>query len=310
MTTLLLTHPSFLGHEPGPYHPERPDRLRAMLAALDDPAFAGLDRAEAPLATTEQLDARSSAGLRPGDPRRPARRPASMSMIDGDTVMSQGSAEAALRAAGAAVAGVDAVMERQGRQGLRRRAPARPSRHARHSRRLLPVQQRRDRRAPCPGAVRRRAGRDPRFRRPSRPRHAGRGRGRPVAVLRLDPPVSALSRHRRRRASAASTATSSTCRCRPGAGSAEFRAAWSEHHPAGARPLRARAGHRLGRLRRPRRRSAGPARSSRPRTSPGSTEELLRHRRPPRRRPPRLGRSKAATTSRRWPTPRRRMCGC
>ena len=32
-------------------------------------------------------------------------------MIDGDTVMSQGSAEAALRAAGAAVAGVEAVMD-------------------------------------------------------------------------------------------------------------------------------------------------------------------------------------------------------
>ena len=42
MTTLLVSHPSFLEHDTGPYHPERPDRLRAVLAALDD---AGLRRA-------------------------------------------------------------------------------------------------------------------------------------------------------------------------------------------------------------------------------------------------------------------------
>ena len=42
MSTLLLTHPACLGHEPGPHHPERPDRLRAVLAALDDEEFAGL----------------------------------------------------------------------------------------------------------------------------------------------------------------------------------------------------------------------------------------------------------------------------
>ena len=39
MSTLLLTHPACLGHKPGPHHPERPDRLRAVLAALDDEAF-------------------------------------------------------------------------------------------------------------------------------------------------------------------------------------------------------------------------------------------------------------------------------
>ena len=33
MSTLLLTHPACFGHEPGPHHPERPDRLRAVLAA-------------------------------------------------------------------------------------------------------------------------------------------------------------------------------------------------------------------------------------------------------------------------------------
>ncbi|MES2710436.1 MAG: histone deacetylase family protein, partial [Pseudomonadota bacterium] len=35
MSVLLLTHRACLGHDPGPYHPECPDRLRAVLAALD-----------------------------------------------------------------------------------------------------------------------------------------------------------------------------------------------------------------------------------------------------------------------------------
>ena len=109
MTTLLLTHPACLAHDTGEHHPERPDRLRAILAALQDDAFASLERAEAPQATIEQLTrvhpgqiVEAILGIRPP--------PDELAMIDGDTVMSAGSAEAALRAAGAVVAGVDAVM--------------------------------------------------------------------------------------------------------------------------------------------------------------------------------------------------------
>ena len=40
MTTLLLTHPRCLDHDMGPYHPECPDRLRAVLNALDAAEFA------------------------------------------------------------------------------------------------------------------------------------------------------------------------------------------------------------------------------------------------------------------------------
>jgi len=106
--TLLLTHPACLAHDTGEHHPERPDRLRAILAALQDDAFASLERAQAPLATVEQLTRVHPAqiveailGIQPP--------PDELVMIDGDTVMSAGSAEAALRAAGAAVAAVDAV---------------------------------------------------------------------------------------------------------------------------------------------------------------------------------------------------------
>jgi acetoin utilization deacetylase AcuC-like enzyme len=109
MTTLLLTHPACLGHEPGPHHPERPARLTAILEALQDREFAGLARAEAPLATTEQLGrvhpanyVQAMLGAKPA--------PGEYAMIDGDTILSHGSIDAALRAAGAVVAGVDAVI--------------------------------------------------------------------------------------------------------------------------------------------------------------------------------------------------------
>jgi acetoin utilization deacetylase AcuC-like enzyme len=110
MATLLISHPSFLEHDTGPYHPERPDRLRAVLAALDDPAFAGLVRVTAPAASMEELTrihpqeyVEAILGIRPGAGEHVH--------VDGDTVMGQGSAEAARRAAGAVVAGVEAVME-------------------------------------------------------------------------------------------------------------------------------------------------------------------------------------------------------
>jgi acetoin utilization deacetylase AcuC-like enzyme len=108
MSVLLFTHLACLRHDPGEGHPECPDRLRAVLRALDTEEFAALIRAEAPLATVEQLLRVHPAGyvdailgIRPEGDERVA--------IDADTVMSAGSAEAALRAAGAAIAGVDAV---------------------------------------------------------------------------------------------------------------------------------------------------------------------------------------------------------
>ena len=109
MTTLLVSHPSFLDHDTGPHHPERPERLQAVLAALEDPAFASLVRASAPAASVEAM-----ARVHPQDyieailGVRPA--PGERVHIDGDTVMSEGSAAAVQHAAGAAILAVDAVM--------------------------------------------------------------------------------------------------------------------------------------------------------------------------------------------------------
>jgi len=109
MTTLLLTHEACLAHDPGAHHPESPARLKAVLAALGEPAFAQLARREAPRATLEQI-----AFVHPGDfaKRLLAVVPQQgYAAIDADTVLSPGSGEAALRAAGACIAAVDAVMK-------------------------------------------------------------------------------------------------------------------------------------------------------------------------------------------------------
>ena len=55
MATALITHAACLEHDPGPYHPESPARLRAVLKALEAHEFDGLIREEAPRATREQL---------------------------------------------------------------------------------------------------------------------------------------------------------------------------------------------------------------------------------------------------------------
>ena len=105
----LYTHPACLQHDPGPGHAERPARLNAVLQALDHDRHAALDRIDAPAATREQLLRVHSLAhvdhiLASSPPE------GGHYLLDEDTVMSAGSAEAALHAAGAAVAAVDAVL--------------------------------------------------------------------------------------------------------------------------------------------------------------------------------------------------------
>lgn len=108
MTTGLLTHPACLGHLTPPGHPERPARLDAVLAALSSPDFESLKRIEAPLADRQSLlrahsPAHVDAVLKADVPEGHFLR------IDADTAMSEGSKEAALRAAGAVVMAVDEI---------------------------------------------------------------------------------------------------------------------------------------------------------------------------------------------------------
>jgi acetoin utilization deacetylase AcuC-like enzyme len=111
MRTGLITHPACLGHVPPPGHPESADRLRAALRGLEAGAFQDLVRLEAPRADPSDI-------VRAHTPRHLAlitERLAAEALedgyahIDADTVMSPGSAEAALYAAGAVCLAVDAV---------------------------------------------------------------------------------------------------------------------------------------------------------------------------------------------------------
>jgi acetoin utilization deacetylase AcuC-like enzyme len=112
MTTGLFTQRACLGHLTPPGHPERFERLAAVLDALGAGAFSGLVRREAPRATREAL-------LRVHDARLveailSAEIPGGQFVrIDADTAMSSGSREAAVRAAGAVIAAVDAVMSKE-----------------------------------------------------------------------------------------------------------------------------------------------------------------------------------------------------
>lgn len=108
MSVLIISHPSGLAHDTGPEHPERIDRLRAVLARLAEPDFADWPRLQAPAATIEQIARVHDRGY---VETVLARIPQSgLRHLDGDTVVCPSSGIAALHAAGAAIAGVDAVM--------------------------------------------------------------------------------------------------------------------------------------------------------------------------------------------------------
>ncbi len=108
MTTLLYTHPACLDHDPGQFHPESPARLQAVLEALDGPDFARLERREAPEAALDDIARVHPRSL--VERLLTAVPQAGHVGIDADTILSPGSGRAALRAAGAVAAAVDAVI--------------------------------------------------------------------------------------------------------------------------------------------------------------------------------------------------------
>jgi len=110
VTTAVVWHPACRLHNPGPGHPERPERIDAVLAALRAPDMSALiEWSEGRPAAREQLErvhpasyldmlerlARSGGGA-----------------LDADTVMIDRSWDAALASAGAAVRAVELGIER------------------------------------------------------------------------------------------------------------------------------------------------------------------------------------------------------
>ena len=108
MATLLYTHEACVDHHTGDRHPESPDRLRSVWAALAGAGFDRLVRREAPEASRAQL----SLAHRPDyvDAVLAAIPETGRRHLDPDTVVSPASGVAALRGAGAVVAAVDAIM--------------------------------------------------------------------------------------------------------------------------------------------------------------------------------------------------------
>jgi acetoin utilization deacetylase AcuC-like enzyme len=112
MNTLIYTHAACFDHRPGPHHPESPERLEAVLAALKTPDFADVAWADAPMGTFDQVLMVHTPDY--VDEVQQASPKQGYHMLDaGDTVMSPGSLEAVMRCVGAACAGVDDVMAKK-----------------------------------------------------------------------------------------------------------------------------------------------------------------------------------------------------
>lgn len=112
MTTLVYSHAACLEHRPGPSHPESPERLKAVLNALQAPEFASLTWRDAPMGTREQvLLVHQPDFVEMVEENIPTQ--GYVALDAGDTVMSPGSWEAVMRCVGAACAGVDAVLNKE-----------------------------------------------------------------------------------------------------------------------------------------------------------------------------------------------------
>jgi acetoin utilization deacetylase AcuC-like enzyme len=129
---LYFSHPACLEHDPGealPGHPERPERLLAIEAALEARDWLGWERREAPRATAEELQL-----VHPAEHVAQIRElcRSGGGAIDLDTYAGPASYEAALRSAGAACAMTRALIAGEAEAGFAAGRP--PGHHAEPSR--------------------------------------------------------------------------------------------------------------------------------------------------------------------------------
>ncbi len=108
---LFFTHPDCLSHEPNPEHPEKPRRLACLLEALGEPPLSLMEKRQAPEASLEDLALAHTRGHI--DKTFDLIPKKGIWALDPDTIVSPGSGRAALRAAGAGIAAVDAILDGQ-----------------------------------------------------------------------------------------------------------------------------------------------------------------------------------------------------
>lgn len=113
MTTLILQHSDCLRHTTGLRHVERPERVTAVLGAIN--GLPGTETLPAPRATVEQLEAvhpaeywRHIVELEPS--RDSGEDNIGITALDADTFLSAGSVDATLRGSGAACFAIDQIM--------------------------------------------------------------------------------------------------------------------------------------------------------------------------------------------------------
>lgn len=138
MSTALFSHPDCLLHCNGPSHPETPERISHILNELKKPEYAQLKRFEAPLAAVDDLarvhDRHHIDFILNATPKaghylvEAAEDP---DLENEDTMLCNGSDQAALRAAGAVIAAVDLVLDKKADNAFCAIRP--PGHHAGHS---------------------------------------------------------------------------------------------------------------------------------------------------------------------------------
>jgi acetoin utilization deacetylase AcuC-like enzyme len=112
--TLLLTDDSFYDHDPGPFHPETPDRLRAVRQALAEPPAGAAWAMPGREATREELERVHAPRYLDAIARVEGRH----ADLDPDTSVSPGSVRAARLAAGACVELVEQVVSGRAQNGF------------------------------------------------------------------------------------------------------------------------------------------------------------------------------------------------
>jgi acetoin utilization deacetylase AcuC-like enzyme len=105
-TCVFFSHPASVEHDTGP-HPERRERIIAIERHLEQTGWFGFERRDAPRVDRELLETCHDPGYVGALQRLCA---AGGGKIDDDTLVSEGSWEAAMRSAGGAVAVVDVLL--------------------------------------------------------------------------------------------------------------------------------------------------------------------------------------------------------